>query len=82
MGPGPSSVDSDQSDQLCTLFFSSAVLPDGKVAIQGGEYNCPSANCADAWQSNGALYDPAANTWTAITPEITSSYEADGDARR
>ncbi len=63
------------------LFFSSAVLPDGKVAIQGGEYNCPSANCADAWQSNGALYDPAANTWTAITPEITSSYEADGDAQ-
>ncbi|MGA9526738.1 MAG: Ig-like domain-containing protein [Terriglobales bacterium] len=63
------------------LFFSSAVLPDGKVAIQGGEYNCPSASCADAWQSNGALYDPVANTWTALTPEITSSYEADGDAQ-
>ena len=63
------------------LFFSSAVLPDGKVAIQGGEYNCPSASCADAWQSNGALYDPVANTWTALTPEITSSWEADGDAQ-
>ena len=63
------------------LFFSSAVLPDGKVAIQGGEYNCPSGSCADAWQSQGAIYDPVANTWTALTPEITSSWEVDGDAQ-
>ncbi len=61
------------------LFFSSAVLPDGKVAIQGGEYNCPSG-CSGDWQSLGALYDPVANTWTSITPEITNSFEADGDA--
>src|SRR5271170_1058071 len=63
------------------LFFSSAVLSDGKVAIQGGEYNCPSGSCADAWQSLGALYDPVANAWTALTPEVTSSWEADGDAQ-
>ncbi len=63
------------------LFFSSAVLADGKVAIQGGEYNCPSGSCADAWQSEGALYDPAANTWTSLTPEIANSDKADGDAQ-
>src|ERR1022692_4630264 len=45
------------------LFFASSVLPDGKVVVQGGEYNCPGGTCADAWQSLGALYDPAANTW-------------------
>jgi hypothetical protein len=63
------------------LFFSSAVLPDGNVAIQGGEYNCPSGNCTGDWQSQGALYDPLTNTWTALTPEISNTAEADGDAQ-
>src|SRR5215469_17508312 len=50
------------------LFFGSAVLADGKVVIQGGEYNCPNGNCGGGvWQSAGAIYDPAANTWTATT---------------
>ena len=63
------------------LFFSSAVLPDGKVAIQGGEYNCPGGSCADPWQSLGALYDPVANTWTSLTPEIANSDKVDGDSQ-
>ena len=63
------------------LFFASAVLPDGKVIVQGGEYNCPSGNCADAWQSNGALYDPVANTWTSTTAPVPSSDELFGDAQ-
>lgn len=50
------------------LFFGSAVLSDGKVVVQGGEYNCPLNNCSGVWQSLGAIYDPAANTWTATTP--------------
>lgn len=50
------------------LFFGSAVLPDGKVVVQGGEYNCPGGSCAGVWQNLGALYDPAANTWTKTTP--------------
>jgi hypothetical protein len=62
------------------LFFASAVLPDGKVVVTGGEYNCPSGSCAEAWQSLGALYDPAANTWTSTTPPIPSSWRAEGDA--
>ena len=51
------------------LFFASAVLPDGKVVIQGGEYNCPIGGCGSGvWQSLGAVYDPVANTWTSTTP--------------
>ncbi|HTW30233.1 MAG TPA: Ig-like domain-containing protein [Candidatus Sulfotelmatobacter sp.] len=62
------------------LFFASAVLPDGNVVVQGGEYNCPSGSCGDAWQSKGALYNPATNTWSATTPPISNSWDAFGDA--
>jgi hypothetical protein len=55
------------------LFFGSAVLPDGKVVVQGGEYNCPNGSCGSGvWQSNGAIYDPAANTWTSTTAPPSS----------
>ena len=60
------------------LFFGSAVLADGKVVVQGGEYNCPGGNCSADWQSAGALYDPAANTWTATTAPASSNI---GDAQ-
>ncbi|MBV8205947.1 MAG: hypothetical protein JO041_04080 [Acidobacteria bacterium] len=46
------------------LFFSSAVLPDGRVLVEGGEYQ----NGAAAWQTGGAIYDPVKNTWTAVAP--------------
>ena len=58
------------------LFFGSAVLPDGKVVVQGGEYNC-NPGCSGDWQSLGAIYDPVANTWTATTPPASSNI---GDA--
>ena len=60
------------------LFFGSAVLRDGKVVVQGGEYNCPAENCSGVWQSLGALYDPAANTWTATKAPARSNI---GDAQ-
>jgi hypothetical protein len=60
------------------LFFGSAVLPDGKVVITGGEYNCPHSDCSGVWQSLGALYDPVANTWSATTPPTKSNI---GDAQ-
>lgn len=60
------------------LFFGSAVLPDGKVVVQGGEYNCPNGSCGGGvWQSAGAIYDPVANTWTSTTAPSNSSI---GDA--
>jgi len=42
--------------------FASAVLPDGRLVISGGEYN----NGNFLLTNLGAIYDPKANTWTAI----------------
>ena len=46
-------------------YYASAVLPDGRLVIEGGEYN--GTNEA-VWTNQGAIYDPVANTWTAIEP--------------
>src|SRR5215467_11101333 len=46
------------------LYHSSAVLPDGRLIIEGGEYNF----LVPAWTNQGAIYDPLANTWTSVTP--------------
>ena len=46
------------------LYFSSAVLPDGRVIVEGGEYNF--LNLVDT--SLGAIYDPIGDTWTSIAP--------------
>jgi len=43
--------------------FASAVLADGRLLIEGGEYN-PANNFA--LTNLGAIYDPLANTWTAV----------------
>jgi hypothetical protein len=42
--------------------FASAVLADGRVVIDGGEYN----NGAFTLTNLGAIYDPIANTWTSL----------------
>jgi FG-GAP-like repeat len=47
-------------------FFGSGVLPDGRVIIEGGEYNNP--NCNGARTTKGAIYDPVANMWTPVNP--------------
>jgi hypothetical protein len=46
------------------LYVASQVLPDGRLIVQGGEYNA----CQDAWTNLGALYDPVADKWTAVVP--------------
>ena len=56
-------------------FFASAVLPDGRAIIEGGEYN----NGASVWTNLGAIYDPIANTWTAVT--APSGWAQIGDAQ-
>jgi hypothetical protein len=48
------------------LYFASAVLPDGRVMVNGGEYN--GAQCLSVWTKLGALYDPVADSWTAVPP--------------
>ncbi len=65
-------------------FFASAVLPDGRVIVEGGEYNGLTAvydgsNCTTTQNgvvvrvpatdsSLGAIYDPVADVWTPVAP--------------
>jgi hypothetical protein len=46
------------------LYFASAVLPDGRVMIAGGEY----INDQFAFSNECAIYDPVANSWTSVPP--------------
>lgn len=56
------------------LYHASAVLPDGRVIIEGGEYNF----LTPVWTNLGAIYDPRTNTWTSVTPP--SGWDSIGDA--
>lgn len=44
------------------LYFASAVLPDGRVIVEGGEFNflIPGNN------TMGAIFDPTSDTWTSV----------------
>jgi hypothetical protein len=57
------------------LYFGSAVLPDGRYIIEGGEYNNGSA----VWTNLGAIYDPAKNKWTPVNPP--TGWASIGDAQ-
>jgi len=64
------------------LYFASQVLSDGRFIVNGGEYN----SCNPVWTTLGALYDPVADKWTAVSPpsgwtrigDATSTMFADG----
>jgi len=56
------------------LFFASQILPDGRMIVNGGEYNAGNSD----WTNKGALYDPVANSWTAVSPP--SGWSTIGDA--
>jgi len=56
------------------FFFASAVLPDGRYIIEGGEYNFGQAD----WTNMGAIYDPLKNQWTSVNPP--SGWGTIGDA--
>jgi hypothetical protein len=46
------------------LYFASALLPDGRVLVEGGEYNLGS----QSETNQGAIYDPTKNIWTVVNP--------------
>jgi len=56
------------------LFFGSAVLPDGRVVVEGGEYN----QYGGGFTRLGAIYDPVADAWTSVTAPI--GWNSIGDA--
>ena len=51
-------------DGYSPLYHSSAVLPDGRVIIEGGESNF----LIFAETDKGAIYDPLIDTWTPVAP--------------
>jgi hypothetical protein len=61
--------------QYAPQYHASAVLNDGRVIIQGGEYN---GTTTGVWTNLGAIYDPVANSWTAVT--APSGWTQVGDA--
>ncbi len=66
------------------LFFASAVLPDGRVIVEGGEYDygsCPPPyyHC---WSNKGAIYDPTqplGSRWSSVAPP--QGWSTIGDAQ-
>jgi hypothetical protein len=57
------------------LFFASQTLPDGRMIVNGGEYD----NCNGVWTTKGALYDPVKDSWTSVSPP--SGWSTIGDAQ-
>jgi uncharacterized protein (TIGR03437 family) len=48
------------------LFFASAVLGDGRVVIVGGEYTSADS-CSQVESNQGAVYNPATDSWTSLS---------------
>jgi hypothetical protein len=44
------------------LYFASAILPDGRMIVEGGEY----LGGNPVWTKRGALYDPVTNSWRTM----------------
>lgn len=57
------------------LYFASQVLPDGRVIVNGGEYN----SCNGVWTTLGSLYDPVKDSWTSVSPP--NGWTTIGDAQ-
>lgn len=58
------------------LYFASAILPDGRVIVEGGEYNLGQ----EVWSNQGAIYDPLTDRWRAVAPPAGSMWSRIGDA--
>ncbi len=48
------------------LYYASAVLPDGRVVVEGGEDNNGSNGLVET--TLGAIYNPVSNSWISLTP--------------
>jgi hypothetical protein len=49
---------------LQRLYYGSAMMPDGRVFVVGGEYSGPAGTANDT--NTGEIYDPVTNSWTNI----------------
>ena len=46
------------------LYFASAILPDGRMIVEGGEY----LGGTPTWTNKGAIYNPVTNKWHSVAP--------------
>jgi hypothetical protein len=46
------------------LYFASAILPNGKMIVEGGEY----LGGTPTWTNKGAIYNPVTNKWQPVAP--------------
>ena len=46
------------------LYFASAILPNGQMIAEGGEY----LGGTPTWTNKGAIYNPVTNKWRAVAP--------------
>jgi len=63
--------------EYAPLYFASAILPDGEMIVEGGEYNGESEE--GVWTDLGAIYNPVKNTWRSVAPP--PGWENIGDAQ-
>ncbi|HEY4930411.1 MAG TPA: hypothetical protein VII23_02480 [Terriglobales bacterium] len=57
------------------LYFGSQVIADGRLTVIGGEYNFD----FPVWTTQGAIYDPVADTWTNVP--APNGWQRTGDAQ-
>jgi len=57
-------------------YYASAVLPDGRVIFEGGEY----LSWNDAETTQGAIYDPVKDQWTSVAPPAGWTTIGDADS--
>lgn len=53
------------------LYYASQVIPDGRVIVQGGEYDASILPCSGAnavWSNKGAVYNPYFDAWSVLPP--------------
>lgn len=75
----------DSSSSYGPLFYCSAVLPDGRVVIIGGEYNKIANNSSPAAETNlGYVFDPTKNSgagqWSSAISMGTTGWTQIGDS--
>jgi len=56
--------------QYAPLYYGSAVLPDGRLLIMGGEYD---GSGTEVFTNLGAIYNPDTNKWAPVNPPSDSN---------
>ncbi len=55
-------------------YYASAVLPDGRVVVIGGEYNVNSTGSNPAWTNIGFLFDPTKPSGSQWSAQLTNPF--------